>query len=448
MADTAYKQLPTSTSIGLPTQQSVTSPAPLLAAPFVAACRPPGVLGAARRIVASQHMGGSDEFFITDGTPDGDGTPEYPEPDLEYTALTTKCYITPGNWLEARCLYVPSGATEAFDGASSYDYVGGSGALSIDHDWLANAFSDTGQTASVGLPASQLDDNAVWDGFGGAWSTVEARHIPDISPSGYPITLLEQDKYGQHGECDMDINHHAGARVVHACVSERPRVHVQTHGDTVSTSHGWAPGTPLPVQFPQEEQEDGATYEEHRFGVHRSLIAAEQQALRLGPALLQWTAHSEEAMGLTDTKPDPVTRGVGGYVSLTDSSITTWDADAPGWGIPAAYAQQFAHSEDQLVLPNAATVPVRIRVWANFAASGAATAQIKFQASSRSHIVLEFAQSTTLAEYSTTGYIECMRAGDDIDAVNLIPFIKHDGSSGEVLQVYYWSMEFGAFDDP
>ncbi len=448
MADTEYKIHPTSALVGLPAQASVVSPQPLLSQPWKSALAPPGALGAARRTLLSQHMGGSAEFFIVSEAPDGDGTPAYPEADLEYTANTTAVRLTPGNWMEARCLFIPSGMTEWFDGASSYEASGAGGSIKYSHDYTSadGVDTDTGNDDEMGLQASQLANGAEWSGMGGLWSTLQGKVLADISIDDYPLTATGMDDFGEWCEVDLSINHTGGARVVHATVTERRREHVILNSKTDSTTHGWPLGTVVPTQFPQTKMADGATYAEERFGTHQSLLAAERQNDRMGPAVLQWSAYAESTMGLTDTKPDPVTTTSTTYVGLHDSSLTAWDADEPGYAIPAAYAQQFATSEDGLVLPKAACVPVRLRVWANFAGAGAATGSFKIQGTSRSMLTLDIAQSTTLAAYEISGYLECQRDGGDSSYVNLIPFLKTDDGA-ETFQVYYWSLEFGAFGE-
>jgi hypothetical protein len=225
-------------------------------------------------------------------------------------------------------------------------------------------------------------------------------------------------------------------------VSEVPHKHVVAHDVEQVSIHGWADADQPPDQRPQVESRDGVTYEEHRYGPHRSLEAAARQRAALGPVIASWGSYAEALAEVDDTDTDPVQVTSTTFVGLSiGSAITTWATSNPGFSCSGHYARPMPENSP-LRARTSASIPVRARVYARFTAAGSNTGYVKFQSTDRSSFTVAVPQSTSWAWHTITAWLECSRGPDDTYPV-LQDFARVTGGT---MEVRAWSICYGAVE--
>ena len=420
-------------------------PSPMRREPFAGAMRSQDSVLDGRRILLSQHGGGGAEFLV-DNTGTGGASQVYPDATTWRATGKARTELAPGSVLVCRVVAVRSGPSEYHlgTGMGSWENAGNGGAVRFEIDYTNTAAQTAAETVQFGLlptgDADGLEDTAA----GSAWLNLEHRVKVGIRPGA---DLAEQAKWSEWPTVDLQISHRAGARVVHATIAEEAYEHVTLHtnasGSTANGVHHVA-GLPSSIRYPVEEEEDGATYEEHRHGVHRLLYVAARQTARLGPRLAHWYAWDEVAAGPTDDDATP--REAAGTTKVRPSwsfanANTTWDADAPGFWMPATRRapENLASRVD-----GAASSPVVLRCLCAFAGTGSATGYLRVQTSPRSWLDLEVDQATvgtTVQWVTVTGWLETSIASDD--TYPLAQDFAWTSDGGETLQVYGWDLSYG-----
>ena len=442
MANTPFKStdLPKSIKGGNPAAaRSCSSPAPLMRAPWRAAMRSHDFVPAAYRIVFTQRTGGSSEWAVGNFTIGG-GSQEYPLADVWRTVARTRFELAPGCALQLRVIALRSGPTERFAGGGiGWEEDASGGAVRVTADYANLAADTTSAVVQVELAPSNEDDAWEPTTAGGSWSALLFKSAQLVIPPETAGSPAQRSKWGEDTTITATFEHRGGARVISACLSEVPHVHVAEHDTTDVTIHGWPAADQGPDLRPQIETRDGTTYEDHRYGVSRSLIASERQRKRLGPILANWSAYAEALAEVTDTDTDPVVVTSKSYVGLSiGSAITTWSTDNPGYSISGHYSRPQPENSP-LRARTSASIPVRARVYARFTTAGSNTGRVKFQTSTRSWLIVTISQSTTWAWYTITGWLECTLAPDDPWPV-LCDFAKVTGAT---MEVRGWSLTYG-----
>jgi len=445
MANTAFKNKTLSKfPLAVSSASRLTSwPSPLLGSAWKGALTGIDSVPVAYRQVVSQHTGGADQFMVLSSAPSS-LSQDYPEPDLKRAISSTRCQLAPGCAHAVRVVAVRSGMTQKWQ-ASPPEWIetGVQGRVEVTIGYRnKDGVPDTDSVmASIQLAPSQEDDGAESAVAGGAWGQLLFGYVPLVRPSDAVDDFFEQVKWAEDTTVTITVDHYGGARVIHCSVVEIPHEHVVFHQDTTTAIHGWPSSIP-PLARPQVAADDGADYEEHRFGTSRGFAAASKASQELGPKIASWTAYGEDVAEITDTTPDAITTSSTTFVGLSmGTTITAWSADHPGFDIAGHYAQR---SPECLAtrLDGAAAIPVRVRVHARFSGAGSNTGVIRFQTTERSWVEIEVDQSTvgtTWTEITTTGWLESSVAVDDPEPV-LVDLCK---TTGGTLEVRYWDLEFG-----
>lgn len=385
MANTPYKAtpLPRRLKSGHPAAARGCSwPSPLMRAPWRDALRGHDFTPAAYRVVCVQHMGGSGEWAVGNFTLGGLAQ-DYPEVDVWRTVGRTIFELGAGCALQLRVIAVRSGPTEyTTDGGATWNAGASGGSIRMNLSFDNLAADSTTAVAHLDLPAS--NETYAWEATtaGGSWGSLVFRAVQLIVPPETISAPAQQAKWSEDTTIGVEVQHLGGARVVAAVLSEVPRQHVVAHDTTDVTIHGWPEADQSPDLRPQIETRDGATYEDHRYGLSRSLIAAERQRTRLGPIIASWSAYAESLAEVTDTDTDPVQVTSTSFVGLSiGSAITSWSTDNPGYSISGHYARPMPENSP-LRARTSASIPVRARVYARFTGAGANVGSVKFQSSS------------------------------------------------------------------
>lgn len=442
MADTEWKRTTLGQGYAPASSLDLSQPRSLRREPFEIAHRAQDSVLDGRRVLASQHAGGVAEWLV-DNTGTGAASQAYPNATTWRVAARARTELAPGQSLVVRVLAARSGPSEYFDSLLGWLNAGNGGAIKVELDYENVA----GQTASMqvqhGIQPTGDPDGLEDTAAGSVWGSLVHKVTTDIRPSSESAELA---KWSEWPSVDAKISHRAGARIIHATVSEEAGEHVAGHTVTDETTvNGRAPAGPWPVAVrkPLEEEPDGATYEEHRHGVHRLLHVAARQTERVGPRIAHWSAWDEAAAGPagTEAKPVAITSSTFSRVSWSGSQ-STWVAAAPGFYMPATRRapENLASRVD-----GAASSPVRLRVYCRFSGAGSNTGTVRFWAAARSWVDVEISQAsvgTTWQWVTATGWLETAVASDDAYPV-LQDFAR---TTGGTLQILDWDVSYGEYE--
>lgn len=443
MANTQYKvtDLPKAIAPSQPGAiAAVSAPSPLMQAPWKLALRGADFVPAAYRLVFSQHTGGSSEWCSGNFTVGGVAR-EYPAPDVWRTVARTRFTLAPGCALRLRTVAVRSGQTEQVGGVGYEGYgAGGEVRCSLDY---TNAAADTdAATAELSLPASPETDAWEPTSAGSSWGMLLFRATLLVHPDAAINSPSEQAKWSEWPTVDATFAHLGGVRVIHTSLTEVPMRHVALDTNADTSIHGWPQGDQVPEQRPAIEARDGATYGEHRFGVHRGLRTAERQTRRAGPILAAWSSYSEAGNEVADTENDAVQVTSPTFVGLSiGSGITSWATTNPGHDILGHYCRPMPENRPER-LDGATAIPVRAQVYARFTTTGSNTGSVKFQSSARSSLTVQIPQSGVSTAYDwheAVGWLEATDAPDDTYPV-LQDFAKVTGGTMEIRD---WAISYG-----
>lgn len=407
-------------------------------------------LESARRTVAHSHMGGqTTAWMVADTDPDAQGSQTHPDPDDKREVWRHWFAMAPGSMLEIRSLYVPAGSTQTFTDPT-WDSTGPAGAVIFALTWDNGAATDSTEHVIDHEP-SLLQYGKQADGINGVWPTIRCAYASIAVPNDDWAVNSEATKWSEYTLVSSILKHRGGARSIHAHMVEIPKLYVLDHNEAAGSAHCYPASTQHPDAFPQTDSVDGATYEERRFGTHQGLDVARNQADKSGPIIFQWSSFYEGPGGTDGGNPgSPVTANfppspisVTGTTQkcLWDSSITSWRYEAPGFAVPGSYARRDRECNDLVLLgEQEACIPVRITVWAQDSGSDG---QVIVQTSSRSLIRVPVTASS-YARFTITGFLECMRAGDDATDINGIVFAQSNGGA-DTIDVRYVSIEYCDF---
>jgi len=280
----------------------------------------------------------------------------------------------------------------------------------------ANSDSTTNKQAAIAVSPEAngaIGSSASWD-----WYHLQHHYVGKYRPGapGYQLGSTRV-KWSEFSTATLSLAVKSGARVLAANITELPSFHVHSHDSDVATCHAYREEQ-QPTDWPQESQEDGATYEERRYGTHRTLDVAERQAKKLGPILWTWSAHTEQLTEPADSEADPFSSTGTSFVSLFDSSVTAWSADEPGFIVPGAYAMR---DKEHATNPHAGAIPVLIRAYHDTSVGGT----LRIQVSARSWLDVDLPATSGYEWTVAAGWLEC-DPSPDISRTNGMGLLKHD----------------------
>jgi hypothetical protein len=442
MSDTPYKKV-TLGRVWKPGSAKLTmSPMELKRGPFGQALASQDSIFNGNRLLLCAHTGGSAEW-LADNTGTGGGVQAYPEADVWRTAMRGRCELGPGQALELRVLSVPSGASEYLDSPTWFFYSAVADIRAvIDY---RNVLAETDSvTAQKQLPPSLEADGLEVVTAGAAWSRLQHHYVGPIRPAdNTPAGVV---KWSEWPTVTFAIEHRGGARVIAASIHETPFEHVTEHGTTSgSTLHDYSntQNGPHPTLWPVTKDADGITYGEDRFGTYRGLYAAARQSQRMGPVIAQWSSYAERLAEPADTEADPIQVTSTTMVGLAiGSAETAWNANNPGFDM-LPYSNRAPENLSTRLRGNAASIPVRARVYARFTTTGANFGYVRFQSSPRSWMKVTIPQdavTTTYAWHTMTGHLETNVTATDNYAI--LQDFAWVSTGGVTMEIRYWSMEF------
>jgi hypothetical protein len=392
-------------------------PSPMVRPALANASRSQDTILDGRRVLASQHGGTAAEWLVDNQTLPS-VTQVYPDATTWRVACRARTELAPGSALVCRVVAVKSGPSVYYGVVGSFTgwhNAGNGGAIKFEIDYRNTATQTASEQVQYGIPPSLLGQEDLAAGW--AWTALEHRSIVGIRPGSESADLA---KWSEWPTVEVTISHRAGARIVHATVSEQAWEHVAEHTVTDATTvNGAEQPLPAGVTLPLEEEPDGFLYEEHRHGTHRLLHVARRQTQRMGPRLAHWYAWDEASAA--PTAEDAVAfqattttrRPSWGFADVNQ----TWNANAPGFAVPPT---RRAPENLPSRVAGAASSPVRVRCYCRWTATGSATGYLRIQTTARSWVELVISQATIGTDWrwvSVTGWLETDVAPDDGFAV-------------------------------
>jgi hypothetical protein len=441
MSDTKYKKTePTRDQLAPASSLDLSYPSELRRPPAEAmAVAQDSIVASGRRLLFSRTTGGAHEFLV-DNTATGGGTQGKPDAVTWRRVGEARTEQAPGTALVVRFLAAPAGASEYFD-ALNWPLSGVGGESRVIVTWT----NEDGQTATATAARTWLGeedaDGAEQQDPGAQWSQLQHFVVPVMRPPDVANDLAEAAKFSEWVTVDIVCEDKGGARVIHISVWEVPASHVNEHDDEETTYTGSS--TSWETNRPQIEAADGATFEEHRYGIFRSMDVAARQSARVGPMVAQWTAYDERAAAPADADVTPKTTTSTTNVRISNGTNTTWNTNAVGW-----FVMGTGRAPENLPprVSGASSIPVLCRVLARFAAAGTGTGTIRWQPTDRSWVELTLDRAvvgTTYGWFEVRGWIEASISSDDFWPC-LQDFFRVTGAGTE-LEVRAWTVSYGDY---
>lgn len=442
MTDTPYKQAPLGADIEDPSSLALSSPSTLRRPPVEAQARAQNSILGGRRVLLCRHMGGSTSW-LADNSATGGASQAHPEPGVWRETWRARVEQQAGTELEVRVLSAPSGQTEVYvPGLGIWEAQGVGGDTRVVVGW-ENIDADTASEEVDFTLGQAQDPGGVEDpAVGSAWAQLMHSYRLAVRPAEAFNSLPESSKWSEWPTVDLAVADRGGSRVVHMSVCEAPASHVVDDAELEVTVNGYDPAKVWAVKVPQTEQADGATYEEHRFGLLRSMYTAQRQTQRVGPRLLSWSPYSEGKASVSAVEP-----AARSFTSSTPERVSVgsniaWDPDAPGFDLMGTGK---APENLSTRIVGAGAIPVRVRIYARWSVLVApSTAVFRVESSARSFVQLELDSAvvgTSFGWHEATGWLEAPVASDDLYPI-VQDFVEVNGGTFEIR---YFDVTGGAF---
>lgn len=411
----------------------------------------------AARVLATVGLAGSDEYpFDQSEDVDGAAAQAYPTAD-EWRTIWGPLprHVTPGCYLEAHVIYVPSGNTHR-EGEQDWEGDGARGDIRVRATWTNGAETDGPNNHAVALEPSLLGDDAVAGAdagqlptdAGGEWTVLRETLIEEIWPPGVDSSASTAADFAEWTQVELEIQLRGGARIVDVFVYERPLRHAQEHDDVSPQScHAFHVGAGEPVaqvtQVPQSEVVDGLVWEDQRFGSHQTLRVGSRQGERLSDPGLAWTAWTSEDDTFDELDIPPLTLSGATTPTGIFTGTAGYDEDAAAWLVSGAYSQRHDACEPLQVMRNGGRAVVEVRVWvdAEWTSGGGASGWIRLQSSPTEWVDVEFTDSGTRETLEVIGWLETQVAADQDHATLQVLYWTDDAS--DEIELYGWGFRPG-----
>ena len=368
------------------------------------------IVGLGNRVVLEQSTSGSDLWS---------GEASTPSNTVERRIARTRFDLTPGHFLGLSVMYVLSGITSA-DGSQ--------GRVHIDIDWTdrGGTTTTTRHTLELSATASAQSD---------LWARIRTGKL-SIRP-GSVVGIVTSRDWSRHTHVNATASIEGSAKIIDLILYEKPHSMALEADDDDDywtsgffSSHdpeGATPNLPYPIQRQSETSPDG----DRRRGSWQVMDQVHAQQLRMGPAIVNWTARVEEHDGSVTPDNDYIetTLATNLWTRIPDGAQDTDPlvlmADGqPGWSMATgAYARPVSENS-QVSMATSGSIPVRI--WIAISSDDPTLTQdyeIRIYTSEWSYIALSgTAPGTSAGTNSATwitayGHLRCGQGpGDNVHA--------------------------------
>lgn len=377
-----------------------------------------------RRIVCSSGMRGSETFFVPDTDPSVmAGT--HPAPGSRRLIAAGSVDLTPGCYLRAWAVVVPSGETQDTGPVAG----GATGQIEVSVVWT-DQDAGTQSTSDLIVLASSNEE------FGAQptnmWSQLYVYDLPEIRPPGLADTA-EVRRWSRIANVRVLVYAVGGARPVDVCVFEEPFSLAMEADDDGEQwcSHLYAPGQPAgpaaPLLFPYQRQSETTPDGDPRSGTWHMADVHHAQHIHLGPVLFSWSG-AEESSG-----EDGVTYSGTTFVELAGGGSTAFDITEPGMAVgTGGYARRQSSNSPFVLRDRVAAIPVYVRIYAA-AGSAAATLRVQTRADSYIDTTIPAATAQWITQY---GWLEVGINPDDTANLMAQLFVQPGGGAPAFVTVH------------
>lgn len=380
-----------------------------------------------RRVLCTGGLQGQGWHSANSSTPRQSFPQIFPLADTPRTCADAYLRLTPGCFPALRVIYMLSGPCEVDTSpvespGTDYTREHAAGLLRATIIYTKGAATST-ITREYVLEASQLRmgssgstiSGAEPEDDGGGWGALRELEVPpeDLMPDDSTDGPSELAKWNW---CiaEIKIEVECGARIVDCCCYEIPVALAFEADDPAPPVHardGAAPSDGLsagrfPVQRASETTPDG----DPRLGTWWMADVAEQIS-QTGPTLWNWHAWDESSASpaLQDVETDFETTSTT-FVAMPSPGSDTYDQTAVAFRVSSpGYARRHGLSDERIVLPNAAAIPVRVSVLGKV---DTGTGTVRVQTGIESYVDITIDQ-TSIDWHTQTGYLRVGVNPDD-----------------------------------
>lgn len=406
-------------------------------APLVAAMRAQDrVLTMGRRVVLSQGLDGAQSWLVPNTNPAAMAQ-THPLSGVPRIVARSRHTLTQGHFLQLRAVVGLSGETqraatagEVASGNPTYVPDGANAEIRVHTTWQNTEGAIATRSFAVSLPPSQRQYGAAPTALGGQFAEERVVKINLIAPAGIQANQTLR-RWSQPTVVTIYVEHVGGARVADLCIVEQPWEVCLDADDPVWCCHmlGATPaGTAPYIDFPYQRLSETSPDGNPRGGTWQMMDVANNQAERLGPTLLNWTAWDEDDAAVSDTDITPVTSTSSTAACITNSSISTYSASQEGWSFAAgAYARSSRYNDPQ-GMPQQGVIPIRVRVYGSVS-DGTTTGILRLQTGPWEWVEVNIT-STTAAWHTAYGYARVGKGPGDPSVVQA--FLRRSAGAGTV----------------
>lgn len=395
------------------------------------------VLGHGRRIVSAVGLQGADAFQVVSTNPTS-MSQTHPAEGRELLVDRKEITLTPGHYLRAVALCLPSGATQK-PADSGYESAGAGGSLKFVATYDNGADTETVTTYIEVAPSKNT--YAAESDYDGASFAELRRYTVDLHPPLKPTAELA--KWSDGCEVTLRVYYVDGLRCVDVCVFEEPIAYAASYTDTWATAlYTNGSGEALnqyPAKYPVTSTNKGG---DPGNGTAYAASVATRQSNELGPFLLCASAFNEATEPVTSTEVTAITTSSTSFVDLWRTGVTAWSDDAAGWSLSAGgNAPGHNTSGPALELRDKdRVVTCKVSVYAKRETNAVGTATVRAQVSGVSMTDIAIA-SSTFAWYETQGALQCGFGAEDPSSLVLL---GKTTDSGTTLHIRYAQIQYSA----
>lgn len=417
---------------------------PFVASPAVAVMRAQDKVSAtSRRIALSSGLRGDIEWRVPNGDAQS-AVRTHPDRTTWAVVARGRIEVTPGTFYRLSGAFVPSGETQTTATSGTppeYQPDGRFAEVRVTVVWTDRSAATETTERTIFLVGSTLEFGREDTSAGGLWRTLRNFSIDQIIPPDVLIDPAELHRFSQHVTATITVEVRGSPRIVDLALYESP---VAVAFDTADpsdrwTSHTYATGSPdlagvLPTHARAETSAANPTG-----GTLQILATARAQALRLGPALIDWTAYSEEDASYGTTIIPRTTSNDGTtFESVTNASQTVYSASLPGWSVSCGgYARRWASCAPLVLRDRIACIPVLVRAYGRGVTAGTST--VRVQTARHSYVDLVMPVAGSASWHSAVGWLSVGISPDQPSIAQA--FVNHSGAVGSLelhaLKVYY-----------
>lgn len=365
--------------------------------------------GAGRRVLATAGLRGQTNFLD--------------QVDDDHVVLRARVRMTPGSFIEAVALVVPSGfSVFSTHGVSFQD----GGEIVLNVTWSDEDASSEISTHTVDITGLVQD---LPTGAGALWNWIRVIRIPLITPEGIRGNKSLANTWTRPPQrLTLTVSHQKHTRLVDLAIVESPTAITMEADDDgelwVSHCYGADGLLQLPSTVPRTRLSETTPDGNPRGGTLHTMDVHSAQAQWLGPMLIHFADRGVET---TSTS----------FVSLLAPGASpplSYDEDNPGWHL-GNYAHLYKDHNNLALRGKNGVVPVRIWVYASHTGSNFAT--LRVQSAEYSWIDVDIGSLETW--YTAYGELRCGVSPEDPAVVQM--FIKMPSGGGTLsvkdVVVYY-----------